>query len=185
MYRKRYGMYFAICLGLFLIDRYIKYYVEAHIPVPSMGYGMFPYAGIEIFQGVFGGIDFSITHVTNTGAAWGFFARWHSVLFVLRIVLVTSLLGYLIFFNKESFKQLPFALIITGAIGNIWDDFLYGHVIDMFHFTFFGHSFAVFNIADCAIFLGVAAIMIYPWMKKTISRLQRGVIIQNESNTIQ
>ena len=46
-------------------------------------------------------------------------------------------------------------LIAVGALGNIVDYSLYGHVIDFFHFTFWGYSFPVFNWADSYITVGL------------------------------
>jgi len=53
----------------------------------------------------------------------------------------------------------PFALILTGAVGNVLDYFVYGHVIDMLHFVLWTYDFPVFNIADSLITLGVAGLM--------------------------
>ena len=46
-------------------------------------------------------------------------------------------------------------LILAGAISNVIDTFVYGHVVDMIHFTFWGYDYAVFNLADSAVCLGV------------------------------
>ncbi len=151
---------------IFIEDRFLKYYVECHV-VPSCPWDVFyPYGGIGIMQGLFGGIDFSINHVTNRGAAWGVLANVHSVLLIVRCILVFGMVGYLLFFRQSAFKKMALGLIATGALGNIVDDFLYGHVIDMFHFKFWGYSFAVFNIADSAIFVGVVLMMCAPYVQK-------------------
>ena len=52
------------------------------------------------------------------------------------------------------------ALIICGGIGNLIDRVLYGYVIDYLSFTFFGYSFAVFNLADSLIVIGVILLAI-------------------------
>jgi len=49
-------------------------------------------------------------------------------------------------------------LVLSGAISNVIDRFVYGGVIDFIHFSFGGYSFPVFNIADVCIVLGVAII---------------------------
>lgn len=53
-----------------------------------------------------------------------------------------------------------FALIIGGAIGNLIDRFLYGHVIDYFLFHTPGWSFAIFNLADAAITVGAGLVIL-------------------------
>ena len=50
---------------------------------------------------------------------------------------------------------MPLVLLITGALGNIKDYFLYGHVIDMSHFTFREVDFPVFNVADSAVTVAI------------------------------
>ncbi|HEY2070754.1 MAG TPA: signal peptidase II [Rhizomicrobium sp.] len=50
-------------------------------------------------------------------------------------------------------------LIMGGAIGNLIDRMVYGQVADFFHFYAMGYDWYVFNIADCAITLGVAALV--------------------------
>lgn len=125
----------------------------------------YPYGGVGIFQDFFG-INFSIVHATNTGAAWGLFASFQDYLLYFRVLAVAALLIYLLFLNKQAAHRLPLALIITGAIGNVIDYFVYGHVVDLFYFTFWGYSYPVFNIADSAIFCGVALYIIRTGLKK-------------------
>ena len=52
------------------------------------------------------------------------------------------------------------ALVIAGALGNIIDRFLYGHVVDYVLFHTASWSFAVFNLADACISVGAAAIFL-------------------------
>ncbi len=56
--------------------------------------------------------------------------------------------------------HLGYALIISGAVGNLLDRFLYGHVIDFILFHTRSWSFAVFNLADSFITMGAVAIAI-------------------------
>jgi len=115
---------------------------------------VFPFGGIGVFQNLFG-LNFAICHVHNTGCAWGMFSQFSAPLFFVRIVLIITLLIYMLFFNKEKRKTLPLFLIITGAVGNIVDFFVYGKVIDMFYFYWKTYSFPVFNIADAYISIGI------------------------------
>lgn len=115
----------------------------------------YPYGGIGVFSN-FLGIEFSLVHATNRGAAWGIFADWQMGLLILRILMILILLGYALFFNQRRILSFPLALIIAGATGNVLDFFLYGHVIDMFHFVFWHYDYPVFNVADSAIFVGIA-----------------------------
>lgn len=128
----------------------------------------YPYGGKGIFHN-FLGIDFSIVHATNTGAAWGAFSNFPEFLLYFRIIAIVGVLFYLLFFNKIVKQRLPLALIAAGACGNVIDHFVYGHVVDMFYFTFSGHSYPVFNIADSAIFSGVVLLLFQSSIKKKSS----------------
>ena len=50
-------------------------------------------------------------------------------------------------------------LVIGGALGNLIDRLVYGQVADFFHFYAHGYDWYVFNVADCAITVGVAALL--------------------------
>jgi signal peptidase II len=152
----------ALALLVFGLDFFSKSYVHQTIPLASYSY---PYGGIGVFQDFYG-IEFSIVHVINTGAAWGFLSSMQDYLPYLRLLIVGSMLVYLFFFKAKKSLQVPFVLIIAGALGNICDYFLYGHVVDMFHFKFWGHVYPIFNVADSAIFCGIVWLMLQSFFKK-------------------
>ena len=149
-------------VGIFLFilgaDFFTKLYVDQHIPLMESSKMTYPFGGVPVFYHFFG-IDFSLNHVTNTGAAWGFFSHYQIPLLIFRCVLIFLLSIYLLRQIKEFKKLLPYVLVLSGAVGNIMDYFYYGHVVDMFHFVFWGYSYPVFNIADASIFIGVASII--------------------------
>lgn len=142
-----------IGFAILLADILTKYLTQLYIPVitPSSHY---PYGGIGVFRD-FLGIEFSIVHTTNKGAAWGVFAEYQHALLGLRILLIIGVTAYFLWVNTHRHWRIPLALIIFGATGNVIDYFLYGHVVDMFHFIFWGYSFAVFNVADSAVTVGI------------------------------
>lgn len=125
--------------------------------IPYLSYGPYPFGGIGVFS--FGGVTFSLNYIVNTGAAWGMFAGYPGLLFALRVALILAM----VFFIP---KQIPIWLVLTGAIGNAIDYCLYGHVIDFFHFTFWGSSFPIFNIADSCITIGILALLFLPRKKR-------------------
>lgn len=154
----------ATLLGffVFIADFITKFLTAAHIPL--MYGSQFPYGGIGIFKN-FLGIEFSIVHAINRGAAWGLFSDYQLYLIVLRIVLIFSLILYLVFYNKHPGFVIPMTLISAGALGNILDYFLYGHVIDMLRFVLWGYDFPVFNVADSFICIGIFSLMITSWFE--------------------
>jgi len=108
----------------------------------------------------FFGCRLSITYATNTGAAWGVFGDFPDLLLALRVVLIFGLVVYLAFFLKIPAFRLPLVLIIFGALGNVLDFFIYGHVVDMVHCQFWGYDYPVFNVADSMIFVGTIALLV-------------------------
>ncbi|CDZ26393.1 signal peptidase II [Neorhizobium galegae] len=62
--------------------------------------------------------------------------------------------------KERAFAHSGFALIIAGAIGNLIDGFVYGHVIDYILFHTETWSFAVFNLADSFITIGAGLVIL-------------------------
>ena len=108
---------------------------------------------ISLIPGVIG-----LTHLHNTGAAFGLFAghRWElvAIKFVAIVVLVFILLRY----NESFWGRLGLAAILGGAGGNFIDRLFNGYVVDMFELYFI--NFAIFNIADIFITGGAALFVI-------------------------
>lgn len=148
-----------------LLDQLSKGLVSHYLPIVDYSLYSYPYGGIGVFRD-FGGIEFSINHLTNTGAAWGVLGNYQFPLIILRIGLVASLCIYLFYFNRHSSWRFPLILIIAGAMGNILDFFFYHHVIDMLHFVIWGYDFPVFNLADSAITIGIASLFSLTWFEK-------------------
>lgn len=152
-----------LAMVILMIDQLTKWWVAHHLPLMTQVFYLYPYGGIGVFKDFFG-IEFSITHMTNTGAAWGFLGQYQLPLLIVRIGLITGIAAYLFFFNRYASWKFPLALILAGALGNVIDFFLYGHVIDMLHFVLWGYDFAVFNIADSAISLGIFFLVLLSWI---------------------
>lgn len=136
------------------LDFLTKSWVNDSLPLMGPSFPHYPYGGIPVFHN-FLGIEFSISHMTNRGAAWGVLNDYQLTLVVGRIFLILGMLTYLLFFNRNLAWRLPLVLIIVGAIGNIIDFFVFGHVVDMLHFVLWGYDFPVFNIADSSVTIGV------------------------------
>lgn len=158
-------MFFApwICVwtGLLVViaDIFSKYWVHVTLPIMSGRFPAYPYGGIAVFEN-FLGIEFSITHLTNLGAAWGALGDYQDVLLVARICLIAAMIVYLCRLNKQPCMQFFLCLVISGALGNVIDYFVYGHVVDMFHFVLWGYNFPVFNVADSAVCIGIFGLII-------------------------
>lgn len=156
-------MTFALSLIILTLDQWTKYLVHTNIPRMQL-FPWYPYQGIGLFENVLG-IEASIVHAINRGAAWGVLADYQIPLLILRICFVIGLISYVVFINDNSKRIIPLVLISTGALGNILDFFFYGHVVDMIHFVFWGYDYPVFNLADSAIFIGVFWLLGVSWYK--------------------
>lgn len=154
-----YRLPILIALLVLAADALSKYLTHHYLPVMQRYSLWYPYGGIPIFKNLWG-IEFSISHQINTGAAWGMLSAYQMPLLYFRGLLIASLLIYMVFFNQQPAKRISFTLIIAGALGNVLDHYFYGHVVDMLHFVLWGYDFPVFNLADSAIFLGVACLLL-------------------------
>ena len=161
---------YGLLLGLFIliVDQLVKFWTYHFIPSMDVSLYQYPYGGIGVFQNWFG-IDFSLNCLTNKGAAWGVLGHYQLPLTLLRIGMIVGMLIYLLFFNRNPAWQIPLVLIFTGALGNVLDFFIYGQVIDMFHFVLWGYDFPVFNVADSAITAGIAILFLLSWSESSSS----------------
>jgi len=101
-----------------------------------------------------------LTFVRNTGAAFGLFPGFQPV-FIATSVVVLIVIALYWRRSRPSAWPLVVALglIAGGALGNLIDRALIGRVTDMFEFAFV--EFPVFNVADMAIIVGVAILILW------------------------
>ena len=115
---------------------------------------------------------FNLVHVYNTGAAFSFLADaegWQRWLFSGLAIVISGVLAVAMAKApaKCSLSNLAYSLVIGGAIGNLIDRVVYGHVVDFldFHWQDLYH-FASFNVADMAISCGAVFIILDGFIKK-------------------
>jgi signal peptidase II len=147
---------FLLSALLFLLDFFSKAYILDPFSMTLSQYGHY---GLPVFRD-FLGIDFYITLTGNTGAAWGILSDYPQILIGIRIGIIALLLFYLFLVHHDWTFDLPLVLIITGAVGNIIDTFIYGFVVDFLFFRLWGYNFPVFNVADVLISVGVFLLLI-------------------------
>lgn len=101
----------------------------------------------------------SITYVHNTGAAFSMLegARW---LFIILGIVAMNVIFIFFIKDKElnNFEIITYSLLLSGIMGNLIDRFLYGYVIDFIDVNIF--NFAIFNLADSFMVIGVILLMI-------------------------
>jgi signal peptidase II len=134
------------------IDQLTKAIVRAQLPL---------HASVTLVPGL---IDF--THVRNTGAAFGILngADFPGKTEVIAVIATAALIGVGMYAASLAHHQLVarvgLALIIGGAAGNLLDRIIAGSVVDFVDVYWRSYHFWAFNVADSAITIGVAIMML-------------------------
>jgi signal peptidase II len=145
-------VHLLIAFFVVVLDRLAKLGVERNIPLHD---------GIQIIPGFF-----RLTHLENRGAAFGLFADspspWKVATLVLFSVVALIVVSTLLWKNSHTMSTtgVGLALILGGAIGNLWDRLTAGHVTDFLLFYVGRHQWPAFNVADSAIVVG-ACLLVY------------------------
>lgn len=119
---------------------------------------------------------FSIVHVRNPGAAFGFLAGmpplFRSTFFI--AVTAAAILLILHYLRQARIDQTAYALalclILAGALGNLIDRIRFGEVVDFLDFYIGARHWPAFNVADAAITIGAAVLVILLLRKKPEGR---------------
>ena len=111
-----------------------------------------------------------ITRYHNPGAAFSFLAGaagWQRWLFTaLAIIVSVALILWLRRIHRgDATLASSVALILAGALGNVIDRLRLGHVIDFIHVHWGEHYFPAFNVADSAITIGAALLLLDAWLE--------------------
>lgn len=139
-----YGIVAALAVAL---DQWIKVLVEANL-VMHEKIDLLPF--LALYRTYNTGIAFSMfSNVGDTGL----------------IVLTTVVVAFVTFLAikttpSQVISRFGFALIVGGALGNLIDRTVYGHVIDYILFHTPVWSFAIFNLADAFISVGAALVVL-------------------------
>ncbi|OCG07155.1 signal peptidase II [Gilliamella sp. wkB178] len=109
---------------------------------------------------------FSITYVRNIGAAFSILEGQRWMLAVVAII-ISGVIIYMLYRNPSSKKLENFslALILGGALGNLFDRLYHGFVVDFLDVNFGDWHYPTFNIADCAICVGIGLFIISNFKK--------------------
>lgn len=104
----------------------------------------------------------SLTYLQNNGAAFSIFQN-QQLFFIVVTVIFLGLAGYYFWKNRNGnlWFLLGLSLVISGGIGNFIDRVRLGYVVDMIQLDFM--DFAIFNVADSYLSIGVALLVIVLW----------------------
>lgn len=138
----------VIALGVVFLDLLTKKLAETLL-VSLPGYS-FP-----LIDGVL-----HFTYARNTGAAFSMLEGQRTFFIVVAVLAVIAMVAFLIYSkNPSKLLKIGVALMLGGTVGNTVDRVLFGYVRDMIDFRLI--NFAIFNIADSALCIGVGLIVVY------------------------
>ncbi len=136
-----------------VIDRVTKLWIVAHI-LPGHGIVVIP----KVFR---------LTHVLNTGAAFSMFEGSASPILVRNLLVGFSIIAVIVVLvliwkmgRSLSLMSVALALILGGAIGNLYDRIRYLHVVDFLEVHIVRYHWPDFNVADSAIVVGACLLLL-------------------------
>ena len=144
-------LYILLPLLLIGLDQAVKHWAAAAL----QGAGTMP-----LIQGVF-----HLTYAENTGAAFSFLQGGRTFFLIitplaLLMLLVAARKGYF----PTRMSRIALAFIVGGTVGNFIDRARMGYVVDLFDFRLI--NFAIFNVADIALTVGVGLFILHTLLYK-------------------
>lgn len=138
-----------LTLLVVVLDQVTKQWAEA----------VLPHGQIEVLSW------FNFTLAYNRGAAFSFLAEaggWQRYFFLgIGLVAVVIIVAWLRRLQAGAVQNaIGLSLILGGAVGNLYDRAMYGHVIDFIDWHYAGWHWPAFNIADSAILLGAVLVVL-------------------------
>jgi len=155
--RNKYLHLLLISNVLIILDQFTKFLVVVNIPL---------HYSIRVVDGFF-----NLTHIRNSGVAFGLFARHSSEYKALFFVIISSIavVAILAFFHQtpddKKWVQTGLILIFSGAIGNMIDRLVHKEVIDFLDFFYKDFHWPAFNVADSCITIGVGMMILDAFVK--------------------
>ena len=149
----KYGAWIWLWLSaaVIVLDQLSKWLVVSHLAV---------YDSIRVLP------VFNLVLIHNPGAAWSFLAgasgwqRWFFT--ILALVVSAAIVVWMRFLPRREYRwrAIALALVLAGALGNVIDRLWHGYVIDFLQFHYHGWYYPAFNLADSAITVGAAMLIL-------------------------
>lgn len=141
-----------LALALVIADQLSKAAIRATIPL---------YDSVEVIPGFV-----NLTHVLNTGAAFGFLDRFDfAYKAVVVTLLATAALAAIVFYamtlgSATRLSRFALTLVVAGAVGNLVDRLVSGAVVDFVDVYWGNWHFWAFNVADSCISIGAVLLIV-------------------------
>jgi signal peptidase II len=149
---------FAAAVLVFVLDRITKAAIRGHLS---------PWEAVNVIPGLF-----NIVHTENPGIAFGLLADlanpWRSILLIGLAILVLAIIsGVLLRAGAQNMLlRMGLALVMGGAVGNLFDRIVHGTVTDFVEVHMGEHYFPAFNVADSAITIGACLLLLDMWYSR-------------------
>ncbi len=153
---QRFRLLAIVSFVVLALDQATKVYIDRHFQL---------YESVPVIENFF-----HITYIRNQGAAFGLLASSSvRIPFFISVSLVAAV-GILWYLRKLQDRQVlqnfSLSLIFSGAVGNLIDRIRLGEVIDFLDVHWYRHHWPAFNVADSAISVGVALLLIDLWLEE-------------------
>ena len=103
---------------------------------------------------------FKITPIKNYGAAFSSFENMNLLLITISVIILIYLLYSVTKAKNTKLNALSYGILIGGLLGNLIDRMILGYVRDFLSFKIWKFNFAIFNIADIGIVIGIILLLL-------------------------
>lgn len=149
---------FAAAVIVFILDRITKSIVKSHIS---------PWQALGVIPGLF-----NIVHTENPGIAFGLLSDlanpWRNIILIGLAILVLAIISAVLLRAgaQNLLLRMGLALVMGGAVGNLFDRIVHGTVTDFVEVHVGEHYFPAFNVADSAITIGACLLLLDMWYSR-------------------
>lgn len=145
--------FYLLSVLAIIIDQWTKYLVIKHMTL---------HEEIVIIKNFF-----SLTSHRNKGAAWGILQDQMLFFYIITLIVVVGIIYYMEKHIKDQkMMSIAFSLILGGAIGNFIDRLFRKEVVDFLDFMIFTYDYPIFNVADMALVIGVALVLLATFLEE-------------------
>lgn len=159
-----YYFLFAVAGGIILIDQVTKYLVRTYLP---FGIEWAPWPWMENYV--------RLVYWKNTGAAFGLFQDFGIVFSILAVIVSIAILYYFPLIPKKDWLiRVVMGMLLAGALGNVIDRATQNMAVTDFISV---GNFAVFNVADASITVGVLLLIVALWIKDNQEKAEKAAAL--------